>query len=473
MFDISTITTENVNTPDIIGHLPLYLTLFDKNNLQNVITLLNLGASIQTPIYENQLPAQLAWEYGNRDAYRAILHHAQQKNILHTIQPILLLSDLHLAVIFQSPTTLKNILSNPPSKSNVNSGDICNATPLHHAASLGCINSIKLLLDFGADIDAQDSKGRTPLYITAGEGRFSATEFLISRGANVYINRLDGNTVIGCAVSNGHAEVLRAVIEKMVSDGKYHPDSVQCSCGFCAIHHSPNVNVAKVLVETGSDVNFVRGGKTALMEAVEKKKYEMVLWYLDNGADVNKLGDYRIGPIYCAIRVGAVKILRLLLEHDADIHITSMNILTYACVYFDYNTIETVDLLLSFNSKPIFSTFSTLLERKGGGRRDWFSKLFEFAENNDRSLAWSHAVLRSEEELCYHILERYVGFRTGWTQDVAPNVGVWKPRKPVEHLEQRVWNRHNRIIFRWITRVKDGLFNMFPPEVLLQIECFL
>ncbi|KAJ3114743.1 hypothetical protein HK098_007202 [Nowakowskiella sp. JEL0407] len=478
MFDISTITSENVNTPNFSGYLPLHQAVTNhetpEKQIQDVNSLLSLGANIELPDSEGRLPLQVAWDFGSRDAYRVMLYHAKANNLLPTMHQQLHLSQLHLAVIFNNHTELKSLLSNADHHESIDSVDISNATPLHHAASIGNTDMTELLLSHQADINAQESSGRTPLYITAGEGRYEAANLLISKNADVYKVRFDHCTLIGCAASNGHANVLRLIIEKMISDGNYDPDSVQCSCGVNAIHHSPNPQVAQALIETGSDVNFVRIGRTPLMEAIEQQREDVVEYLLENGADVNKLGDYSIGPLNCAIRVGSVRILKMLLEHD--VNVTSMNILSYVCVNLECNSMETFDLLLKYNAKPNWSAFRALLDRKHRNRWDYFIKLFKHAENESKSTAWNCAVNYKEGALCFLILKTFVGFRTGWDDGSLNDADccvIWKPRKPVEDLERRVWNIHNRIIFRWIAGIEEGVFDMLPPEVLMQIEYWL
>jgi len=65
-------------------------------------------------------------------------------------------------------------------------------TPLHIVSSWGDCESIQLLLEAGADIDAQGETGFTPLHCAAEQNQPKAILLLVSSGAK---NKKDGNGV--------------------------------------------------------------------------------------------------------------------------------------------------------------------------------------------------------------------------------------------------------------------------------------
>jgi hypothetical protein len=74
-----------------------------------------------------------------------------------------------------------------------------NMTPLHWAARIGAVRCAAWLLEHGADLDAQDRKGRTPLHRATYEGRVEAAEVLIVLGADTTIKMGSGKTAIEVA----------------------------------------------------------------------------------------------------------------------------------------------------------------------------------------------------------------------------------------------------------------------------------
>ncbi|KAJ3128377.1 hypothetical protein HK098_004624 [Nowakowskiella sp. JEL0407] len=486
MFDIAGVTAENVNEPNITGDLPLNLTVTNngpiEKRLRDVATLLNLGADILLRDENGRLPAQIAWDHGNREVFRAILFHANEHQLLSNIQNQLNLSEIHIAIIFGNFERLKELLqSTMPDEVDVR--DISNSTPLHHAASVGDIPMIQLLLDFGADINALEESGRTPLFITVGEGHFEAVKFLASNGADIYGAELDACKIIGCAAVNGHAEILRFLIDKMMADGKYDPDAVQFSVGVNAIHHALNPETAKVLIETGSDVNMIRNGKTPLVSLTERQNVETVKFLLENGADVNRVKNQMSSPLYSALRLGNYEMSKLLLEYGAEVDNPRSKLLTLTLYTGKRMNEKTgtslqrfVDLLLSFNVEPDFSTFATLQHHEPHDRMEIFLKLFKHSDNQLKYEAWELAIYNEDEAICHEILKEIVGFRTGWTDSVeieTDETKLWKPRQPVAKIEYKVWRRHSRVIFRWITMMQSTISDIFPPEVLFCIENWL
>ncbi len=58
-------------------------------------------------------------------------------------------------------------------------------TPLHKAALWGQKETVKMLLDWGADINARDEKGETPLYKASFRGKWDVVQLLLDNGARL------------------------------------------------------------------------------------------------------------------------------------------------------------------------------------------------------------------------------------------------------------------------------------------------
>ena len=72
-------------------------------------------------------------------------------------------------------------------------------TPLHLAAERGEVDSLWLLSDYGADLNAQDTKGRTPLHRATYEGQVDSAEVLIVLGASTRIQGKSGKNPLEVA----------------------------------------------------------------------------------------------------------------------------------------------------------------------------------------------------------------------------------------------------------------------------------
>lgn len=58
------------------------------------------------------------------------------------------------------------------------------ATPLHHAAFRGHLDTCEALHGAGSSIDIADSEGRTPFLLAAAQGQVAALQWLVANGAN-------------------------------------------------------------------------------------------------------------------------------------------------------------------------------------------------------------------------------------------------------------------------------------------------
>ena len=68
------------------------------------------------------------------------------------------------------------------SSADINARDNFKWMALHHACHSGQIDLVQLLLEHGAEMDAQTINGGTPLMRAIESSRESVVEFLISKG---------------------------------------------------------------------------------------------------------------------------------------------------------------------------------------------------------------------------------------------------------------------------------------------------
>ena len=161
--------------------------------------------------------------------------------------------------------------------------------PLHVAARRDDEELVRRLLKHGADIDAPSGEG-TPLHVAVLRGHRRIIELLLSRGANVQLaSSPEYGTPLHVAAARDRVEVVR------------------------------------LLLRQGAEVNARgRAGRTPLHEAVDKLHLASASALLAAGAEVN----YRtnttspagFSALHCAASRGSVLMLKLLLEHGADIH---------------------------------------------------------------------------------------------------------------------------------------------------------
>jgi ankyrin repeat protein len=89
-------------------------------------------------------------------------------------------------------------------------------TPLHAAAHNGDFEMVQVLLDYGVDVNARNSRGRTPLAYASLGGRPNeprVTRLLIEHGADPNIPSVSGFTPLHRASENGRIEIVHILIE--------------------------------------------------------------------------------------------------------------------------------------------------------------------------------------------------------------------------------------------------------------------
>jgi len=125
------------------------------------------------------------------------------------------LSGIHYAAQFNKPEVLQSmakLLANSKNYSlNINAVDKEGWTALHCAAQHGSKESIKMLIELGANPSAQNSMGKTPLHLAAGQANVLCCEILVQGGASVNAQDNHGMTPIHAASFNGHDRAFNII----------------------------------------------------------------------------------------------------------------------------------------------------------------------------------------------------------------------------------------------------------------------
>ena len=74
----------------------------------------------------------------------------------------------------------------------------------------GHYNTMKVLLEYGADVSAKSNVGGTPLMAAALDGDLEMVQALLDKGADVHVRLRETNeSAATIAASHGHDEIAR------------------------------------------------------------------------------------------------------------------------------------------------------------------------------------------------------------------------------------------------------------------------
>jgi ankyrin repeat protein len=97
---------------------------------------------------------------------------------------------------------------------NVNSRDLQNYTPLHHACIYGRPPIVRFLLNCRADANAKSSDGYTPLHAACVIGNREIAEMLLENKADINQHDHFGYTALAFAVREGREEMVQMLLQR-------------------------------------------------------------------------------------------------------------------------------------------------------------------------------------------------------------------------------------------------------------------
>src|SRR6185436_9415816 len=232
-------------------------------------------------------------------------------------------------------------------------------TPLVFAAREGDLESSKLLLDAGADVNQVTEYGWTPLLTATNNRNYKLGAFLIERGANVNIANKGGWTPLYLATDNrnieggdypvpkpdmDHLSYIELLLEHGADPNARAKENTltrtiftmqwffEDGCTpFVRASQSSDTALMKLLLQYGADPKIATNyGDTALTAAAgigwvegvtyersAKENFEAVKMLLDLGLDPNGGNKDGRTPLMGAALKGRGDVIQLLVEHGA------------------------------------------------------------------------------------------------------------------------------------------------------------
>jgi ankyrin repeat protein len=170
-------------------------------------------------------------------------------------------------------------------KTGADAADNHEITPLMYAAEIGSVDAMRLLLDRGADVNAQNAFGSTALMWSVTDA--AKVRLLLDHGAQLNTAARSGRTaLIIAAFTNPSAEVVRLLLAKGAKVGVM---DVRHVTPLNAATFGNDTATVRLLLEAGADIEtpdtFI--GLTPLMNAAGNRNVDAVKLLVAKGAKVN------------------------------------------------------------------------------------------------------------------------------------------------------------------------------------------
>jgi hypothetical protein len=183
------------------------------------------------------------------------------------------------------------------------------------AAEEGLGETVRALLEAGAEVDHANILGETALELAACFGHVEALQALLAAGAEVdHANNL-GVTALGLAAWNGHVEALQALLAAGAQVD--HASNNGCTPLWEAACHG-KVDAVRALLAAGAEVDHVsNSGHTPLWVAAHNGEVEAIRALLLAGADINRASNDGSTPLAAARAKNREAAVRALVQAGA------------------------------------------------------------------------------------------------------------------------------------------------------------
>ena len=187
-------------------------------------------------------------------------------------------------------------------RADLNQKDMYGDTVLHTAAMLNVdTDTISILTNNGADVNARNKEGVTPLAIAIQKGDVLTARLLAARGANIHTQDTHGQSPLTLALAS-ETEMTEAVINSV---NVLSQDSDGNTPLHIAIITDASLSKIQYIVSLMDDVNTRnRNGNSALFLATLKNRQKVGELLLAKNADIFSANTNNNSPLRLALRYG-------------------------------------------------------------------------------------------------------------------------------------------------------------------------
>ena len=195
---------------------------------------------------------------------------------------------------------------------------ISGKTPLYAAAFGGHVESAKLLIEAGANLEIADENGCTPLYVAVEEGHTAVVELLINAGANIEAANTYGNMPLHEAVWEEQTTVIEILLQAGANINTCDAFGKTPLCLAAALNRP---KAAKMLIEARANLEIAdENGYTPLTRAVKYGQMAVLELLINAGANLEAADIDGSTPLHEAVLGEHTTAIERLLQAGANIN---------------------------------------------------------------------------------------------------------------------------------------------------------
>ena len=190
---------------------------------------------------------------------------------------------------------------------------------LQAASYRGHDRIVQILLDKGADINAQGGDYGNALKVASSEGHDRIVQILLDKGADVNAQCGLYGSALQVASSKRHDRIVQILLDKEAdinAQGGLYGNALQA-----ASYRGHDRRIVQILLDKGADINAQGGLFGNALQAASWGGYDRIVQILlDKGADINAQGGRYSNALQAASSEGHNRIVQILLDRGADIN---------------------------------------------------------------------------------------------------------------------------------------------------------
>ncbi len=218
------------------------------------------------------------------------------------------------------------------------------STPLTIATASGQSETLKYLLQKGANINHKNIYGNTPLMLAAIYGHTETLRFLISKQANIFLKNNNGYSALMLAINFQQLENVKALLENGANVNEKIIDNWQPI--FIAAK-TGNLDIVKIIVEKGGKLTEKLSENWTLLHiATYYGHIQLTKYLIEQNLNVNERIKDGTTALMLAAQKGQIEIVKILIENKVNVNMRNSNGHTALIFASANNYKEIVELLV-------------------------------------------------------------------------------------------------------------------------------